>query len=115
MAVEANTDLIEAALMYMNKTADEQTIAEELELIDQDYLDSDATESFKTLYQTILEAKDRLWQRAITIQVMKLSEQKNMILQSRIWRKHSNMMPPMERRCIIWRSPITEAETQTRL
>ena len=44
------------ALMYMNKTADEQTIAEELELIDQDYLDSDATESFKTLYQTILEA-----------------------------------------------------------
>ena len=56
MAVEANTDLIEAALMYMNKTADEQTIAEELELIDQDYLDSDATESFKTLYQTILEA-----------------------------------------------------------
>ncbi len=56
VAVEANTDLIEAALMYMNKTADEQTIAEELELIDQDYLDSDATESFKTLYQTILEA-----------------------------------------------------------
>ena len=54
--VEANTDLIEAALMYMNKTADEQTIAEELELIDQDYLDNDATESFKTLYQTILEA-----------------------------------------------------------
>lgn len=56
VAVEANTDLIEAALMYMNKTADEQTIAEELELIDQDYLDNDATESFKTLYQTILEA-----------------------------------------------------------
>ena len=56
VAVEANTDLIEAALMYMNKTADEQTIAEELELIDQDYLDSDATESFKTLYQTILDA-----------------------------------------------------------
>ena len=48
VAVEANTDLIEAALMYMNKTADEQTIAEEL--------DNDATESFKTLYQTILEA-----------------------------------------------------------
>ena len=56
VAVEANTDLIEATLMYMNKTADEQTIAEELELIDQDYLDNDATESFKTLYQTILEA-----------------------------------------------------------
>lgn len=56
VAVEANTDLIEAALMYMNKTADEQKIAEELELIDQDYLDNDATESFKTLYQTILEA-----------------------------------------------------------
>ena len=115
VAVEANTDLIEAALMYMNKTADEQTIAEELELIDQDYLDSDATESFKTLYQTILEAVGPVVAKSYYNTGYEASEQKNMILQSRIWRKHSNMMPPMERRCIIWRSPITEAETQTRL
>ena len=114
VAVEANTDLIEAALMYMNKTADEQTIAEELELIDQDYLDMQQR-ALRRSIRRFWKQWDRLWQRAITIQVMKLSEQKNMILQSRIWRKHSNMMPPMERRCIIWRSPITEAETQTRL
>ena len=55
-AIEANTDLIEAALMYMNKTGDEQEIAEELELIDQNFLEQEASESFKTLYQTILEA-----------------------------------------------------------
>ena len=73
MAVEANTDLIEAALMYMNKTADEQTIAEELELIDQDYLDSDATESFKTpLSDDSGSSRIGCGKRAITIQVMKL-------------------------------------------
>ena len=54
VAVEANTNLIEAALMYINKSADEQTIVEELELIDEDFLNSDASESFKTLYQMIL-------------------------------------------------------------
>lgn len=55
VAVEANTDLIEAALMYINKSADEQTIAQELELIDDDFLANEATESFKTLYQMILD------------------------------------------------------------
>ena len=55
MAVEANTDLIEAALMYINKSADEQTIAQELELIDDDFLANEAAESFKTLYQMILD------------------------------------------------------------
>ncbi len=55
VAVEANTDLIEAALMYINKSADEQTIAQELELIDDDFLTNEATESFKTLYQMILD------------------------------------------------------------
>lgn len=56
VAVAANTNLIEAALMYMNQTADEQNIAGELELIDEDFLENEASESFKTLYQTILEA-----------------------------------------------------------
>ncbi len=55
VAVEANTDLIEAALMYINKSADEQTIAQELELIDDDFFANEATESFKTLYQMILD------------------------------------------------------------
>ena len=55
VAVEANTDLIEAALMYINKSADEQTIAQELELIDDDFLANEAVESFKTLYQMILD------------------------------------------------------------
>lgn len=55
VAVEANTDLIEAALMYINKSADEQTIAQELELIDDDFLANEAAESFKTLYQMILD------------------------------------------------------------
>lgn len=55
VAVEANTDLIEAALMYINESADEQTIAQELELIDDDFLANEATESFKTLYQMILD------------------------------------------------------------
>lgn len=58
-AVQANTDLIEAALMYVNKTGDEITIAETLELINKDYLETGATESFKTLYQTIFDAVGR--------------------------------------------------------
>lgn len=55
VAVEANTDLIEATLMYMNESADEQTIAQELELIDENFLENEASESFKTLYQTIMD------------------------------------------------------------
>lgn len=55
-ALQANTDLIEAALMYMNKTGDETAIAETLELIPSDYIEQGATESFQTLYHTIFEA-----------------------------------------------------------
>lgn len=54
-AIEANTDLIEAALMYMDDTADELAIADELELIDTEYVENEATESFKKLYNTIKE------------------------------------------------------------
>ncbi len=54
-AIEANTDLIEVALMYMNKTQDEIVIADALELIDQEYLENEATESFRTLYNTVKE------------------------------------------------------------
>lgn len=54
-AVEANTRLIEAALMYMDETSDALEIADMLELIDADYLENEAAESFKTLYDTIKE------------------------------------------------------------
>lgn len=54
-AIEANTDLIEAALMYMEAAADELEIADELELIDMEYVENEATESFKKLYNTIKE------------------------------------------------------------
>ncbi len=54
-AIEANTDLIEAALMYMNDTQDELVIADALELIDQDYLENEATESFRNLYHAVKE------------------------------------------------------------
>lgn len=54
-AIEANTDLIEAALMYMNKTQDELAIADALELIDQEYLANEATESFRNLYNAVKE------------------------------------------------------------
>jgi tetratricopeptide (TPR) repeat protein len=51
--IEANTNLIEATLMYMNKTGDEMAIADELEMIDSDYLQDEATDSFKNLYATL--------------------------------------------------------------
>lgn len=54
--IEAYTDLIEAALMYINQTGDEMAISEELELIDTEFVEKDATESFQTLYRTLLEA-----------------------------------------------------------
>ena len=52
-AIEANTDLIEVALMYMNKTQDELVIADALEQIDQDYLANEASESFRNLYDAV--------------------------------------------------------------
>ena len=49
-ALEANTDLIEAAYMYMGEEPDVIAIADTLELIDEQYIEGDATESFKNLY-----------------------------------------------------------------
>lgn len=54
--IEAYTDLIEAALMYINQTGDEMAISEELELIDTEFVEKDATEGFQSLYKTLLEA-----------------------------------------------------------
>jgi len=54
-AIGANTDLIEAALMYINGTDDELAIADALELIDADYMENEATESFRSLYAAIKE------------------------------------------------------------
>lgn len=56
VTVEANTNLIEAALMYITNSDDKMAIAEKLELISDDFVDSkDASKSFKTLYNTIVE------------------------------------------------------------
>lgn len=56
VTVEANTNLIEAALMYITNSDDKMAIAEKLELIPDDFVDSkDASKSFKTLYNTIVE------------------------------------------------------------
>ena len=52
-AIGANTDLIEAALMYMNDTADELAIADALEMIDAEYMANEASESFRNLYAAI--------------------------------------------------------------
>lgn len=51
----ANTQLIEAVLMNMKGTGDEMAVAEALEQIDTEYLQNDATESYKALYETLRE------------------------------------------------------------
>lgn len=51
--IQANTDLIEAVLMHMNGTGDEMAIADTLERIDEDYLQNEATESFRNLYNAL--------------------------------------------------------------
>ena len=53
IAIEANSNLIEAAIIYINKTGDEMAIADALELIDLTYAEEEATESFKSLYSTL--------------------------------------------------------------
>lgn len=55
-AIQCNTDLIEAAVMYLNQTGDDMQIADTLELISEDYREQTATESFQTLYDTIYNA-----------------------------------------------------------
>lgn len=59
-AIEANTYLIEAALMHIKGTGDEMAVADELELITEDYLQDDATESFRNLYDTLKESVSRV-------------------------------------------------------
>lgn len=54
--IEANTNLIEAALMRMNGTGNEMAIADTLELITDTYLENQATESFKNLYSALRES-----------------------------------------------------------
>lgn len=51
----ANTQLIEAVLMNMKGTGDEMAVAEALEQINPEYLQNDATESYKALYETLRE------------------------------------------------------------
>lgn len=53
-AVIASDDLIEAAVMYINKTGDEMDIAAVMEEITDEYLESEASKSFKVLYDTLL-------------------------------------------------------------
>jgi tetratricopeptide (TPR) repeat protein len=51
--IEANSNLIEAALMYMNDTGTSLEIADTLELITNDYMEQYATESFVNLYNAL--------------------------------------------------------------
>lgn len=56
VAIRAYSDLIEATLMYINKTGETTDIAETLTLINQDYLAGNASESFKALYTVVYES-----------------------------------------------------------
>lgn len=51
----ANTQLIEAVLMNMKGTGNEMAVAEALEQINAEYLQNDATESYKALYEALRE------------------------------------------------------------
>lgn len=51
--IQANTELIEAVLMHMNGTGDEMAVADALEKIDAEYMQNEATESFKALYESL--------------------------------------------------------------
>lgn len=51
--IQAYTDLTEAVLMNMNRTGDEMAIADALEKIDQNFLQNEATESYKMLYEAL--------------------------------------------------------------
>lgn len=51
--LQANTQLIEAVLMHMNKSGDEMAVADALEQIDAEYMQNEATESFKALYDAL--------------------------------------------------------------
>lgn len=53
--IDANTKLLDAVLMYMNKTGDEMAVADALEKIDEGYLQDGADESFKNLYGALKE------------------------------------------------------------
>ncbi len=54
-AVIAGNNLIEAAVMYLNETGDEMEIASLLEEITEDYLEREASEEFRALYQSLME------------------------------------------------------------
>ncbi len=51
--IQANTELIEAVLIHMNGTGDEMAVADALEKIDREYMQNEATESFKALYDAL--------------------------------------------------------------
>lgn len=51
--IQANTELIEAVLMHMNGTGDEMAVADALEKIDGEYMQNEATESYKALYEAL--------------------------------------------------------------
>lgn len=55
-ALEASDSLMQAAMAYMNNSADESTIGDMLSKIDEDYLANDATDSYKQLYNQLMEA-----------------------------------------------------------
>lgn len=58
--IQANTELIEAVLMHMNGTGDEMAVADALEKIDNDYMQNEATESFRALYDALKNSIGRV-------------------------------------------------------
>lgn len=55
-ALEASDSLMQAAMAYMNNSADEDTIGEMLSKVDEEYLANEATDSYKQLYNQLMEA-----------------------------------------------------------
>lgn len=53
--IETYTSLIDAALKYMEGSGNEMAVADMLEAIDETYLESEATESFKNLYNALIQ------------------------------------------------------------
>ena len=55
-AIEASDSLMKAAMAYMKDSSDEEAVGELLVQVDEEYLEGEATESYKQLYNVLMEA-----------------------------------------------------------
>lgn len=55
-AIEASDSLMKAAMAYMKDASDEEAVGELLVQVDEEYLEGEATESYKQLYNMLMEA-----------------------------------------------------------